>query len=431
MAPQISPLKRLLDAEMPDLGPAWQPWVQGFYAVFGIFFPLFIVLAAFFHDNITLGPGLADEPQPLAMLALDQLSTIAERGQRWFLWIFVPLGVFALCFNGLMVYRGYTHFERELGRKLPLRDVATFSLLQTAGVALLIVSLAICGAIAAANGGSFAEGFGIVRRMTEYSQGVVARIPTLIELPYPLPLFASIIALDFFYYWFHRLGHTWRPFWLLWHRPHHLTPHLSVPTTQPVFAAAPLFLLVAIPFQVATGAIAKVFGPDSMVMEALLFRAVGQIPAIYAHNSAHYYRFQKNALLRFLGNLHGGGNYHYIHHSALPQHTLCNLGGTAMFYCWDRLFGTYHTPPTRQPPVGLTNSPAIHMNPLRLALAGMLQLGYELRMNDGWRERVRILLGPSSYTPPVTRDFAIKEHAPALRQNRQPTPESFPCTDTS
>jgi hypothetical protein len=95
-----------------------------------------------------------------------------------------------------------------------------------------------------------------------------------------------------------------------------------------------------------------------------------------------------------------------MHHSALPGQSLINLGGPP-FMLWDRVFGTYVPPTATPPPVGLTGSPRLHLNPLRLGLAGLLQLGYELRRNRGIVARLRVLFSSSNYVPAQTKDYVF------------------------
>jgi hypothetical protein len=47
------------------------------------------------------------------------------------------------------------------------------------------------------------------------------------------------------------------------------------------------------------------------------------------------------------------------------------------------------------------------LNPLRLGLAGLLQLGYELRHNRGFVSRLRILFGSSNFAPTQTKDYVL------------------------
>jgi sterol desaturase/sphingolipid hydroxylase (fatty acid hydroxylase superfamily) len=312
-----------------------------------------------------------------------------------------PLSAFVLAWNGIMLYRGFSRAE-----SFPRRQIVSFFMLTMVVSLMLYVGLAVAGALSAAMGYGFFSGFSLVRHYTIWSRAAVARVPTLVRLPYPLPLLASIALVDLFHYWFHRLGHTWRPFWLLWHRPHHMPAYLTIPTTQPVFAAFPLFVLVSVPFQLGVGVCAKLFYSDSMIAEVLLVRMIGQIVLIGSHNTALYGTFWRSRPLRVLSAFFGEGPYHYMHHSALPGHSLINIGGP-LFMLWDRVFGTYVAPTATPPPVGLSGSPHLHLNPLRLGLAGMLQLGYELRHNHGFVSRLRIVFGSSNFAPAQTKDYVL------------------------
>lgn len=123
---------------------------------------------------------------------------------------------------------------------------------------------------------------------------------------------------------------------------------------------------------------------------------------------AVYYEWSRRCRpMRWLSAFYGVGSYHYVHHSARPEHATINLGNW-FFMFWDRVFGTYVAPPEQRPPTGLTGQPALHWNPLRLALAGLLQLAYELRHNRGLAVRWRILTGESGYAPPISRDYALR-----------------------
>jgi sterol desaturase/sphingolipid hydroxylase (fatty acid hydroxylase superfamily) len=388
---------QLFEWEPAELRARWEPWLRAGYAVFAVAFALTIVVDAFAHETVTLGLGLVDE----AGSALTRLeSQLAGLPPHWLAVMFL-VSAFALTWNGIMLYRGFS-----LAEALPRRQIVSFVLLNTVLVLMLYLCLILAGAVSAALGHGFFFGFALIRHYTLWCSALVTRVPTLVHLPYPLPLLASIALVDLFHYWFHRLGHTWRPFWLLWHRPHHLPPFLTIPTTQPVFAAFPLFLLLSVPFQLGLGVCAKLFYSDAMIAEALLLRMLGQIVLIGSHNTALYATFWRSRPLRALSAFFGEGPYHYMHHSALPGHSLVNLGGP-LFMLWDRVFGTYVSPSETRPPIGLQGSPRLHLNPLRLGLAGLLQLGYELRHNRGIVTRLRVLFGSSNFAPADTRDYVL------------------------
>jgi sterol desaturase/sphingolipid hydroxylase (fatty acid hydroxylase superfamily) len=404
-------LKTVWEGEMPTPSEKWRLWIQVLIAVFAVGFVFTTILDALFNADIMLGPGLVDTGIPAVEWARIRLEPILDRGDlssTIFLSLFLPMVVICLLWNAIVVYRGFTLYPKNRGKPYPLRKFFTFFLLNAVDVFLLYGMLMLCGAIAWLWFGKFHSGFDIVRAMTIFSKSIVDRVPTLVVLPYPLPLFASMIVVDFFYYWFHRWGHTNRLWWLLWHRPHHMTDELVIPCTQPVFAAAPLFLLIAVPFQIGVGVLAKLFGHDTMVLESLILGVISATFAIYAHTSAYYEWFGKQKILMFLASFNGNGNYHYMHHSAIPGHEVINVSG-GCFYFWDRVFGTYVKPTKEIPPVGLTGSPELYMNPLRLGLSGMAQIAYELKHNKAFKTRLKILFGSSEYFPPVSKDFAKKK----------------------
>ena len=136
----------------------------------------------------------------------------------------------------------------------------------------------------------------------------------------------SALALDFAFYWFHRLQHSG----LLWpqHVLHHSDTALNVTTTQrahflehfliPVFMTLPLVLLFRLP------------ASDVIFIAA--------IPAAWA------YLVHMNIRVSFgpLWWLLTSPQYHRIHHSIEPKHFDRNFA--LWFPLWDILFGTAYRP---------------------------------------------------------------------------------------
>jgi len=400
--------RRYFDSELPVPGEKWRRYCKFGVAVFAINFTALVITDALFNQNIMLGPGLVDTGKSGFDRAREVLSPLLDDHQFIFLTILLPGVVICLLVNALGTYRGFADYEQFRGEPYPLQVLVTFFLLNGILVGMLACMLLLCGLIALAMGLTFNDGTDVVYHMTRYSQKLVDGVPTLFHLPYPLPLLAALIVVDFFRYWFHRWGHTLRVWWMLWHRPHHMTPALINLTTLPVFTAAPLFLIFSVPFQVGTGMLAKIFGPETMIMEALLLNVVTNTLVVFSHNSAYYEWFGRSRVRMFLGCMLGVGNYHYMHHSALPGHQAINISGMP-FYLWDRVFGTYVKPSDEKPPIGLTGSPALVMNPLRLALAGLAQLLFELRHNKPLATRVKILFASTDWNPPITKNYAVKD----------------------
>ena len=406
-------LPRLLTTEMPDIAESWRKLVLPLLALFATGYALTVTVDAMFHHSIMIGPGFVDEGKSGYALAMATLTDIQQRypqqGQL-LVWGFLPLLALAMIQNAVVIVRGYTNFEHAIGKPYSLRELVVMFLLNGFQVMLFLLLLVTAGVLYWLAGGQFTDGWTLVYRITLWCESLLNHVPTLIELPRPLPLIAALISVDLAYYWLHRMSHSRRLPWLLLHRPHHMTENMIIPTVQPVFVAAPLFIVFAVPLQLLVGISTKVFNPDPMIVEALILRLFTHTLGIYSHCAAYYDQMQKSVLLRRLSAFFGVGNYHYVHHSARKEHGMINLGNN-FWMLWDRVFGTYVEPPDERPPTGLTNNPPLYMNPLRLALAGMMQIAYELQCNplQLWP---RILFGDSYYEPPVSRDFAIKPPAP-------------------
>jgi len=401
-------LPRLLTTEIPNISERWRKLVLPLLMLFAASYALTVTVDAMFHHSIMIGPGFVDEGISGYELAMQTFANIEQRYPqqgRLFIWVFLPLLALAMIQNAIVIVRGYTRFEKTIGKPYSLRELVLMFAMNGFQVLTLLLMLAAVGWFYWLAGGDFADGWTLVHRITVWCESLLNQVPTLIELPRPLPLIAALASVDLAYYALHRMSHSYRLPWLLLHRPHHMTENMMIPTVQPVFVAAPLFIVFAIPLQLLVGISTKLFNPDPMIVEALVLRLFTHTLGIYSHCAAYYEQMQHNPLLRRMSAFFGVGNYHYVHHSSHKEHSLINLGNN-FWMLWDRVFGTYVEPPDTRPPTGLTNNPPLYMNPLRLALAGMLQIAYELKCNS-LRLWPKILLGNSYYEPPVSHDFAI------------------------
>lgn len=232
-------------------------------------------------------------------------------------------------------------------------------------------------------------------------------VPTLIELPaLPWALLLGWTLYSFTDYFIHYLGHVSRLLWHVCHAPHHMPDWLH-PVGAPL--AFGFSFLVWVPRAVTTATLTKLFTTEPMVGAVGLLTLFAYCFEIFNHSSRHYDLCRRNPLLRFLTALCGGhGAYHYVHHSAAKEHQMANLGG-GMFLLWDRVCGTYVEPPLARPAIGLTGSPQLHMNPLRVVFGGVARLVYEWRHNRDWRTRFRIVFGGITYMPPKTIDFVKRQ----------------------
>ena len=241
------------------------------------------------------------------------------------------------------------------------------------------------------------------------------KVPTLIDLPAWAAFLLIFNIGGFFHYWAHRLSHERRVLWLFFHRPHHMTPDLIHPAMAPVFTAFPLFLIATPVYVFVFTALSKIITDDIVAVTAYIicWKLVAIFATGFSHSGALYHYARKNPVVRFLSAMVSEGPYHHLHHSAEPAENcvrgnLTNVGA-GMGFIWDRVFGTFKPLTERRPETGLQNLPPLHMNPLRLALAGFCQVAYELRYNPP-RLWLKILFAGTEYNPPQTRDYALKTH---------------------
>ena len=233
-----------------------------------------------------------------------------------------------------------------------------------------------------------------------------------------MPAWLAFLVLQmvggFFHYWFHRISHESRILWLLFHRTHHMTPELIQPSTQSVFNAFPFFLFAAVPYVVIFTVIGKLITTESLLVYLIIYKLISAFSNLFSHQSALYEWAHKKWYIRALSTVTSEGVFHYLHHSAEAEHNqprgnLINVGG-GLFFFWDRVFSTYRPVSPHKPRVGLQGIQEEQMstNPIRLALAGVAQVIYELNNNRSIGTWGRIILGGSDYTPGKSRDYVLK-----------------------
>ncbi len=420
----MSLLHRLFSAEIPE-PPAWlRPGFTLYVALFAILYPIGFLASLHF---LFLGPGLGDEFtfRHLAALVDGAARGSQDSGNALPLALLLGLIAFSTAFRGYIVFRGYADYRRTLGEDVPMREIVTFGLANLLNLLFAPLCLLALAGLAALLGFDPMAGLHALDRLAGLAAAGVDRVPTLVALPRWAALVVTLLAWSFAHYWLHRLSHTRRALWLVLHRPHHMTPHLTYATTLPVFMSFPFFLLLALPYLLLFGALSRLFSPEPLYLELIVLHLVTYIGEIFGHSPAVYAECVRKPWARAISLAYGQGLYHVLHHSSEPDcervssNNTVNIG-PGFFFVWDRLFGTFK-PLTAQPPrLGLHGNPALVQNPLRLLTAGVAQLGYELWRNPGLAVRWRILTGPSTWTPPVSRDFAVKTDvtAPAAADHR-------------
>ncbi len=189
------------------------------------------------------------------------------------------------------------------------------------------------------------------------------------------------LGVEFCYYWAHRLGHEVRWLWAS-HSVHHSPEHLHLGSAFRLGATEvisggwlvflPLYLLGFHPLAVA----------GTMALNL-------------------FYQFWIHTdLVGRLGPLEWVLNtpsHHRVHHGKNEIYLDRNFGGVLII--WDRLFGTF-TAERDDTPVtyGLLGVPA-SSNPVKVTFREWLEIARDLRRTRGWRQRLRLVIGPPGATP--------------------------------
>lgn len=380
---------------------------------------------SFFHLLDYLGPGLGDHTS--LDYVRNELLALKTGGNDKAAIALASALLLLLVYRCCLMLHGYIHYqtinatypndsakEGKPQQEFPADlffTLVLFNILMFTGIALVYC---VFGVIAIAMGFEFDQGYGAAKAVVAYAHQLTdTYVPTLVELPPIISVLLIYSIINFPHYWLHRIAHEYRLPWLLLHRPHHYPSVMIDVVTTNVVVAFPVGFLVMFPYVLFFGAATKLFSAEPLYLEIIIVNIVTQIGAATAHHSALYYLGFKYRLLGFIGYLTGTAQYHYLHHASHPIYSNHNTNltniGAGPFMLWDHVFGTYVKPPVSRPRIGLTGDPKLHLNALRLLMAGMVQLIYEWKNNRDWATRMKILFGKSDYTPPVSKDFAIHE----------------------
>ncbi len=192
------------------------------------------------------------------------------------------------------------------------------------------------------------------------------------------PWLLALVAVDFIYYWWHRLSHEVNLLWAA-HVVHHQSEdyNLAVALRQAVatsFTSLPFYLPLAL---------------------------LGVPPVVYATSVAFSTLYQfwiHTELVGTLGVLEAFLNtpsHHRVHHAVNPAYLDRNYG--AILIVWDRVFGTFA--PEVEPPVYGTVKPLRSFNPVWAQVAYFGELWQKGRALPRWRDRARLLLMPPTWPP--------------------------------
>jgi sterol desaturase/sphingolipid hydroxylase (fatty acid hydroxylase superfamily) len=192
----------------------------------------------------------------------------------------------------------------------------------------------------------------------------------------PWAFVAAMLAVDFAYYWFHRLHHEVRVLWAS-HVPHHSSQHYNLSTalrqSWTPFTGLPFYLPLAF-----------IFSP-------------AQIATAYGINLLYQFWIHTELIDR-LGPLEWVFNtpsHHRVHHGANVEYLDRNYAGILIL--WDRWFGSFE--PEREPVrYGLTKNIG-SFNPVYAAFHEFVAVLRDALSADSLRDAVGYLLQPPGWKP--------------------------------
>jgi sterol desaturase/sphingolipid hydroxylase (fatty acid hydroxylase superfamily) len=197
------------------------------------------------------------------------------------------------------------------------------------------------------------------------------------------------VAVDFFYYWFHRYSHEINLFWG-GHVVHHQSEEYNLSVAlrqgwlQKVFSFAFYLPLAIIGF------------------DTLLFVTVSSLVTLYQF-WIHTKAIHKLGWLEYILNT---PSHHRVHHGVNPKYIDKNHGGT--FIIWDRMFGTFQEE-EEEPIYGITK-PLNSWNPLWANLQHYVEMAALLKQVPSWKDKLKVLFMPPGWRPDyLGGSFAIPE----------------------
>jgi len=192
----------------------------------------------------------------------------------------------------------------------------------------------------------------------------------------PWAFAAALLAVDFAYYWFHRLHHEVRVLWAS-HVPHHSSQRYNLSTalrqSWTPFTGLPFYLPLAFLFSPA------------------------QIATAYGINLLYQFWIHTELIDR-LGPLEWVFNtpsHHRVHHGANVQYLDRNYAG--MLIVWDRWFGSFE-PEVERVRYGLTKNIG-SFNPLYAAFHEFVAVFRDALHAPSLRDALSFLLQPPGWKP--------------------------------
>jgi sterol desaturase/sphingolipid hydroxylase (fatty acid hydroxylase superfamily) len=202
----------------------------------------------------------------------------------------------------------------------------------------------------------------------------------------------ALLAYDFLYYWYHRLGHRVALLWAA-HAVHHQSEDYNLSTalrqTSSGFLLGWIFYL-----------------PMAMVgVPPLVFGTVALIDLLYQF----WVHTQQVGQLGWFDRWFCAPSNHRVHHAVNDRYVDKNYGG--ILIVWDRLFGTYQPELASEPCVYGTRLPLRSWNPLWANVQIYRELVLDSWRARAWADKWQVWFKPPGWRP---ADVAARWPKPAF-----------------
>jgi alkylglycerol monooxygenase len=191
----------------------------------------------------------------------------------------------------------------------------------------------------------------------------------------------AFIALDFSFYWGHRVSHRVNYFWNV-HLIHHSSEefNLACALRQAISDFIHAFTIFLIP--------AAVLGvPEVIIVVVAPLHTLLQ----------YWYHTRVIGKLGFLEYIIVTPSQHRVHHAMNPLYLDKNY--SAIFCFWDRLFGTFQEELASEPPVYGITRPAQTYNPITINFQHLILMIKDAWHADKWVDKLTIWFRPTGWRP--------------------------------
>ncbi|GAA3949006.1 sterol desaturase family protein [Gordonia caeni] len=206
--------------------------------------------------------------------------------------------------------------------------------------------------------------------------------------PWQLPINAwytwviGFVALDFLFYWEHRIAHRVRLVWAT-HQAHHSSEYFNFATALRQKWNNSMSMIMWLPL------------PFLGIPPAVVF-------AVYSLNLVYQFWIHTERIDRMWRPVEFVMNtpsHHRVHHGSDAEYLDRNYGGT--FIVWDRLFGSFQREMHR-PHYGLTKQVGTY-NIWKLQTHEYVNLARDVRQAPRLRDKLGYVFGPPGWTPAAVR----------------------------